>query len=256
MDNFNTILQLPQRCLLNKKITKAFFKRNFELTSKEKTLLDDASVITSMDWLASISPASANINLYSDEDFLYEEVQVIIVNSEATNFEKSYFNITDLIQKYIPYPILLIVQTENHFIINTCDKKINRNDNSLRTIDKRYTTELMNEAALTEQQQSFLNSLSFAALDKTNLKTFYDSYTQRIVGLQTAMIKGSFIPRTQSRTANDMENLERIETLEKEIATLQNQAKKETQLSQRIALNTELQQKRKQIEQLKELIIL
>lgn len=256
MNNLNSILQLPRRCLLNKKITKAFFKRNFELTSKEKALLDDASLITCMDWLASISPSSTNINLYSDDNFLYEEVQVITVNSESTNFEKSCFNIIELIQKYIPYPILLTVYSDKDFIMNTCDKKINRNDNSLRTIEKKYSTELINVATPTEQQKTFLNSLSFAALDKTNLKTFYDSYTQRIAALQTAMIKGSFVPRTQSRTANDIENMERIETLEKEITALQNQAKKETQLSQRIEFNTQLQQKRKQIEQLKELIIL
>lgn len=256
MDNLNSILQLPRRCLLNKKITKAFFKRNFELTTKEKALLDDVTMITSVEWLASISPASANINLYNDDNFLYEEVQVITVNSEATNFEKSCFNIIEFIQKYIPYPILLIVYSDKGFIINTCDKKINHNDNSLRIIDKRYTTELINEAAPTEQQQTFLNSLSFAVLDKTNLKTFYDSYSQRIVGLQTAMIKGSFIPRTQSRTANDMENLERIEILEKEIAALQNQAKKETQLNKRIEMNTQLHNKRIQIQELKQLISL
>ena len=213
-------------------------------------------MITSIEWLASISPASANINLYRDEDFLYEEVQIIAVYSEATNFENSCFKIIDLIQKYIPYQILLMVHTDKDFIINTCDKKINQNDYSLRTIDKKYNSEIISIAEPTAQQQTFLNSLSFAALDKTDLKTFYDSYTQRIVALQTSLIKGSFVPRIQSRTANDMENLERIEILEKEIAALQNQAKKETQLNQRIELNTQLQRKRQQIEQLKELIIL
>jgi hypothetical protein len=254
MENLNSILQLPLRCLLNKKITKAFFKRNFELTPKEKALLDDASVITSMDWLASISPSSANINLYSDEDFSYEEVQIIIVSSEATNFEKSYFNITHLIQKYIPYPILLCIWSGNNFVLNTCDKKINQNDSTKRTIDKRYFTGIIDIDNETTEQKAFVNSLGFSKLDKTDLKTFYDSYTQRIVALQAAQISGSFIPRTLVRTKDDMENLEKIETLQKEITILQNQAKKETQLNQRIEMNTQLQLKRKQIEQLKELI--
>lgn len=256
MIDSNTILQLPERCVLNKKITKAFFKRNFELTTKEKALLDDVNMITSIEWVASLSPATSNINLYKDDDFLYEEVQVITIKSEATNFDKSYFKIIDLIQKYIPYPILAILYTDSQFIMNTCDKKINRNDSSLRTIDKSYHTEIIRLAEPTEAQQSFLNSLRFAALDKTNLKTFYDSYTQRIAALQMAAIKGSFTPRTQSRTAIDVENLERIATLEKEIAALQNLAKKETQLNQRIELNRRLQRKRIEIEQLKELIIL
>lgn len=256
MKNFNTILQLPKRCLLNKKITKVFFKRNFELTTKEKTLLDDVNMITSIEWLASISSVSANINSYSNEEFMYEEVQVITVYSEAAKVENFSLKIIDLIQKYIPYPILLIVHTSKEFIINTCDKKINQNDNSLRTIDKNCNSEIIKTAEPTSQQQMFLNSLRFAELDKSDLKTFYDSYTQRIVALQTSVIKGSFIPRTRSRTADDMENLKKIEAFEKEIVALQNEAKKETQLNLRVELNTQLQHKRKQIEQLKELIII
>jgi hypothetical protein len=54
MDALNTILQIPERCMVHKKITKAFFKRNFDLISGEKTLLDN---LIAIDWLASISPA-------------------------------------------------------------------------------------------------------------------------------------------------------------------------------------------------------
>ncbi len=59
---------------------------------------------------------------------------------------------------------------------------------------------------------------------------------------------------TRSRTKTDVDRLEQIETLQKEITLLQNQAKKETQLKQRIKLNTEIQSRRKTIEQLKALI--
>ena len=254
MNNFNTILQLPERCLLNKKITKAFFKRNFALTSKEKALLDDADAIVFIDWLASLSPQSVNINPYENEYFLYEEVQVISAYSKAINIEKLYFKIIELIQKYIPYPILLIVYTDDIFVMNTSDKKINQNDNSLRTIDRQYISEMMRFNELTTAHQLFLDSLPFAELDKTNLKTFYDAYTQRIAALKTIAITGSFIPRTQSRTATDVENLQKIEMLEKEITALQNEAKKETQLNQQINLNMKIQLKRKTIMELKALI--
>ncbi len=99
-----------------------------------------------------------------------------------------------------------------------------------------------------------MNSLIFTELDKTNLKTYYDSYTQRIIALQAALLSGSFIPRTQSRTQSDMDKLEKIAALQTEIQVLQNQAKKESQLSRQIALNTQVQLKRQQIDKLKELI--
>lgn len=254
MEALNTILQIPERCLVNKKITKAFFKRNFDLTSSEKALLDDFNAISAIDWLASVSPANSNINPYKDEQYLFEEVQVIMVHTSGDDFERVHHRIVDLIQKYIPYPILLCILNGRLFVLNACEKKINQNDSSRRTIEKKYSTEPIDQKETTERQHSFLNSLAFSELDKTNLKTFYDSYIQRMIALQAAGLSGVFTPRTKDRTQSDMEKLEKIDTLQKEIQVLQNQAKKESQLNQRIALNTQIQEKRKLIEQLKALI--
>lgn len=254
MDALNAILQIPERCMVNKKITKAFFKRNFDLTSTEKALLDDFNAIPSIDWLASVSPANSNINAYKDEHYLFEEIQVITVHTSETDFEKNYPRIADLIQKYIPYPILLCIVNDHVFVLNACDKKINQNDSSRRTIEKKYSTELIDQPATTERHLSFLKSLTFSELDKTNLKTYYDSYIHRMIALQAAELSGVYTPRTKDRTQSDMEKLEKIEAWQKEIQVLQNQAKKESQLNQRILLNTEIQNKRKLIEQLKALI--
>jgi hypothetical protein len=89
----------------------------------------------------------------------------------------------------------------------------------------------------------------------TNLKVLYDGYVQCFVGLTTAPIIGTFETRPTERTKEDIERLERIKTLENEITTLTNVAQKETQLNKKIELNTQVQQKRKQIESLKNIII-
>jgi hypothetical protein len=74
---------------------------------------------------------------------------------------------------------------------------------------------------------------------------------QCFVGLTTAPIIGTFETRPTERTIEDVERLERITLLEKEIITLTNAAQKETQLNKKIELNTQVQQKRKQVELLK-----
>ena len=38
--NYNQILNIPERCLLNKRLTKAFFLKNFDLSGTEKKLLN------------------------------------------------------------------------------------------------------------------------------------------------------------------------------------------------------------------------
>ena len=77
MEALNTILQIPERCLVNKKITKAFFKRNFDLTSSEKALLDDFNAISTIDWFASVSPSNSNINPYNQDQALYFQQQKV-----------------------------------------------------------------------------------------------------------------------------------------------------------------------------------
>ena len=66
MESLNQILQLPERCLVNKKITKAFFKRNFDLTLTERKLLDDSAIIIQIDWIASLKPNQINIEGFNN----------------------------------------------------------------------------------------------------------------------------------------------------------------------------------------------
>jgi hypothetical protein len=254
LDKLNKILQFPESCLVNKKITKAFFKRNFDLTTSEKKLLDDFSTIIQIDWLASVKPDNSNIVAFSHDQSIFEEVVIISVQTSDDDFEKNKQKIADLIQKYIPYHILLCIYNNNYFILNSCDKRINQNDASKRTVEKYYFTENISISAPPEKQKAFLKSLSFSKIDKQNLKTFYEAYTSRIIALQAAEINGSFIIRKTERSKQDVQNLENISRLQSEILTLQNQAIKETQLNVQVQLNASIQAKRKEIKTLEKLI--
>jgi hypothetical protein len=248
------ILQLPEKCLVNKKITKAFFKHNFDMTSTERNLLDDANAVISIDWIASISQANANVPAWQDAESTFEEIEVIAVTTNTENLNKQSTRIIDLIQKYIPYHLLLVVTDGAKTVWNVTYKRINQNDNNKRTVDKKFTSELIDMNGDNTIHNAFIESLSLSKLASTDLKVLYDSYVQCFVGLNTAPIIGSFEIRPTERTKKDVELLERISQLEKEITTLSNTAQKETQLNKRIELNTHLQYKRKQIEQIKNIL--
>lgn len=255
MENLNQILQIPERCLVNKKITKAFFKRNFDLTLSERKLLDDSSIIIQIDWIASLKPTQINIEGFNNNQTIFEEVQVITVFTETSEFDKYKSKIIDLIQKYIPYHILLCVYSSKEFVINTCEKRINLNDSNRRTIEKTLVTENILINTETTIQKTFLKDLSFENLDKHDLKSLYDSYSKSIVALQASNINGEFINRPIEQSKQDLERLERIKKLENEILLLQNQANKESQLNTQVKINSEVQFRRKEIESLKQQII-
>jgi len=248
------ILQLPESCIVNTKLTKAFFKRNFELTTIERKLLEDSSVFITMDLLASIKTANCNIQSFSNEQMQFVEILVIAVQTSEPDFDKNKQKIAELIQKYIPYPILLCIYSETQFLMNTCDKRINRNETNKRTVEKSYFTENIIRHTKEDRQKEFLNSLSFAELDKQNLKTVFDSYTSSMIALQAAQLTGNFTVRLYELSRQNILNLEKRALLESEIINLQNQAKKETQLNTQVLLNNAIQERRKEIKQLENTI--
>lgn len=246
---YNNIFNIPERSILDKKLTKAFFLKNFDLSATEKRLLNNS--IQSMDWMASIKPTTANIPAVKNDNYAYEEIQIIVCTIIDNKLNELADKCIVLLQKYIPYQMIVIVEDATHFVINTCDKRINLNDSSKRTIENYNTTTILSKLYKNEIINSFFDALNFSLLDKTNMETTYKSYLQTIVQFQTASITGSFNKRSHSRTEDDMMLLANIETIEKEVVRLSNQIKKETQLNNRVSLNIEIQNQRKEIEKIK-----
>jgi hypothetical protein len=246
--SYNKILNIPDRAIISKKISKAFFIRNFELSSADKKILNE---IVMMEWLASIKPSNTNIALFQNEIYIFEEIQIIICTVSENLLKGTIDKVANLFQKHIPYPIVLIIENEDEFVVNVCDKKINQIDKSKRTIEAFINSPNVSKLYKSELVNAFFESLDFAILDKTNLETTYKSFTSAIVQFQTALVTGAFNKRSSVRTEDDLKHLETIQRIEKEIITLSNQIKKETQLNTRISLNIEIQKKRSEIEKIK-----
>src|SRR5690554_316545 len=246
--NYNSILHIPERALLNKRLTKAFFLKNFQLSPVEKKLLNND--ISGMQWLASVKPSNTNISESIDKSYHFEELQVIVVTLNR-NLPELHKRVTELLQKHIPYQLLVIVENTEEFIINACDKRVNLNDSYKRTIETYYTTKAIPKLYKNEITSQFFKNLSFEELNKTNLRTTYESWIQAIIQYKSANLTGQFKKRTQKRTEEDMNLLLKIEAIDQEIIRLTNQIKKETQLNNRVNLNVAIQLKRKEIENIK-----
>lgn len=243
------IFNFPERILLNKRITKVFFQKNFDLTASEKKFLNNS--IQSIWWIASIKPNSANIPATVNGQYKYEEIQIIKCTIPDNQLEKMGKRCVELIQKYIPYHLIVLVEDEFEFIINVCDKRVNQSDTSKRTIEHYITTSPIPKLYKNEVANSFFKSLNFSVLDKTNLETTYKSYIDAIIQFQSALITGEFKKRERERTEQDMVNLQTIDNLGQEIISLKNQIKLEKQLNNKVELNMEIQHNKKEIEKIK-----
>ena len=184
-------------------------------------------------------------------DIAFEEIQVIICTIPIKDFNVNAEKIAILFQKYIPYQLMVIIENDNEFIVNTCDKRINQNDSSNRTIEHHYFTSSISKLYKNDITESFFKSLNFSGLNKTNLETTYKSYVRAVIQFQTAMITGKFEKRNQLRSEEDMVDLQTIESIENDIISLKSQLKKESQMNGKVELNIEIQNKRNTIETIK-----
>jgi hypothetical protein len=223
--------------------------KNFELSSTEKKVLNNT--IQSMDWMASIKPSNSNIPEYRDENYVFEEVQFMLCTLNENTLSVNSDKCISLFQKYIPYQIVLIVEDDHGFVLNTCDKRINLNDKSKRTIERQISTPVISKLYKNEVTSSFLDSIDFITQDKISLQRLYKGYINSIIQLQSSLVTGSFSKRTGSRTEEDLKLLESMNTIEKEVIRLTNQLKKETQMSSKVSLNMEIQKQRNEIEIIK-----
>ena len=246
---YNNILNIPERCLIQKRLTKTFFLKNFDLSATEKKLLNN--YIRQMVWLASIKPINANIPEFKNEEYVYDEIQVMICTLPNDVWVNYADKCIALFQKYIPYQMLVIVEDENQFVLNGCDKRINKNDVKKRTIERYFTTAGISKLYKKETSNAFFEALNFTQLDKRNLETTYKSYIRAIVQYQTASITGAFTKRMQQRTEEDMANILTIEKLKDEITTLKSLLIKQNQLNNKVELNIEIHKKREQISLIK-----
>lgn len=246
---YNDILNIPEHNLVQQRLTKAFFLRLTGLTSAEKKLLNNT--IQQMEIVAQLIPSTSNIPAVVTDYDSYEQVLVIVCRITDNQLDTLGEQCIKFIQKYISHQVVLILEDANEFKLNVTEKRINQNDKSKLTVERYFTTTRLSKLYKNELTAPFYKALDFSNLDKTNLELLYKSYIQAIVQYQAASITGDYQKRSNARTAQDMEHLEQIEQLKRDVVSLSSQIKKESQLNEKVQLNIKIQEKRTEITALK-----
>jgi len=135
--------------------------------------------------------------------------------------------------------------------VNVCTKRINQNDASKRTLEASVTTPVLSLLYADELATGFHQALRFAQLDKTDLRTLYDSYLQAVVQCRAAAQSGVFRQRPHLRSAEDLATLQRMDALEAEIKALRAKATKDLPLREQVAMNMDMQKLRVELEGLR-----
>ena len=235
MIDFYSKLELPDSCYLGKRIYKKLFYENTTLNvTDKKAFVND---IEDIEWRYTLKPETINIQKYEDAEHEYLEVAIIQVNLKK-GFR--YKRISQIIQRSIPYPLIIVFRHDTSLALCLALKRINRADQDKIMVEDFHYTDWIDLKTPLAHQVLFLNSISIKNLSFDNFYQWYSDFLERVVALNCAKISGNYVLESESPDANRVEELKQIYSLEQEQKKLRSDLKKETQFNKSVDLNMQI----------------
>ncbi len=261
MIDFFKKLAIPDSCYLGKRVYKKLFYENAQLNSTDKkAFMDDIDKIT---WRYTLKPETINIAKYEDGEREYLEIAVIDVVLKSPNRRK---RIGEVIQRAIPYPVLLIFVHGDKVALSVAEKRIRRSDSSKIMVEAHYDTHWLTNGKK-GFQEDFLADFCITNFSFHNFFDFYQDMVQRIIALNCAMHTGQYFLTKQNTDAiktgerattygnatianERLHVLQELEKLQQEKIELCNRLKKENNMGTQVQLNIKVKQLSDQIKKL------
>lgn len=269
-------LNLPDKTYLGTRVAKKQLIENSQLSSSDKKAVQED--IEAIIWRNTLKNTTLNIAPYhetieannestdkldSDSYVLeYNEIAVIEVTIRSTTRAKK---IAELIQRAIPYPILLVLhlkhvtaENEPSIILNLATKRLSKADHSKLKVERFYQSPAFTITQLTSDsiEDVFLKSLSVEKQSFVNFYEFYMGWVKQFLDLEKSKHTNEF-SESESQSV-DIEQaklqagvLDSITSLEAKLSGIRQKIKQEGQINRKVELNIQAQQTKQQLLELK-----
>ena len=235
-------LEIPEACSLDKPVFKKMFLEHAELDATDrKTLSEDVDRIR---WRFTLKPETINIRPYLDEIRDYPEIAILSVELSSPDRAR---RIASFMHRAIPYPLILIFEHKGQVCLSVADKRINQADKSKLVLLDRWQTEWFDPSQPNTSHAAFMAALTLSRLPTTNFYALYESFQAQIIQLVAAGRTGQFKPVPINESRKHADALKQIDGLEREIAELKSKLKRERQMGRKIALNSQIRQRKNAI---------
>jgi hypothetical protein len=246
LEQFYDRLGIPDACHLGKRIFKTMFYENAQLNvTDRKAFTEDIDEIL---WQYTLKPETINISRYEDEEREYHEIAIIQVTLRQP---RRYKRIAEIIQRTIPYPILLVFTHGSHITLNVASKRINKADRDRMVVEQIQDTDWIDLNTVSETEEDFLESCNIRNLSFNDFRAFYQDIEGRITAYNCARMTGDFRIDSGDKTRVRREALGEIHALEQTQIELRAALKKESQFNRKVDLNVKLNSTQQQVETMK-----
>jgi hypothetical protein len=235
-------LEIPPRTVLNRKIPKKAFFTQTDLSTSEKEMF--TSQIEGIYLLSVMNQQSANIPIYQDDEFHYAEVVWIYVELRTA---KDINKIIGAVHKSIPNPVVLIMSSsEGQFLLSTCHKRLNKNDNTKVVVEPPTITDWFNPQEDETAYSKLLNALVVSNLSFENLHSIYEDIHQWIRCEELIQLVGT-IPNSSDKRDVAVNKLSNVQKHRKEVDQLQQDQKGQLDFGTKMDIHMKIKRKEQQI---------
>lgn len=191
-----------------------------KLTTAQKKIISEHVVSRGIRILATIQTNNTNIKVFESETERYDSIVFLAVNVKEL---KKSAQIYKVFMSIMPNPLVILFfdETRTKWVFTTHEKKK----------DGLLASKNLYEVQETVTLQQVEEQLNFEKLNKTNLKTFYESWLERLLQIELQSRYNIYSPVSLQKNL-----LEKLVVMDTQIEDYVKQAKKETQLNKRIEL--------------------
>jgi hypothetical protein len=233
-DAFYAQLGLSEASQLNKRIAKKLLLEHGSLTSADKkTLSNDVVKLT---WTHSLKADTVQVLPYEDADREYLEVALIEVD---LNQRARTPRIAELIQRAIPYPVLLILVEGAGFCVSVAHKRFSRAEQGAIVAEEVQCTPWI-DPPLSAIDQAFCQALALPSLSRLDFYALYRDMVDAVLARRCADLTGSFVIDPAQTELARRQRLEHCHALERDIRRLRVALSKEDQFAEKVELNTRI----------------
>ena len=216
------IFNLPKGCKVAKNIPKEIIYKNAEADEKFKRIFIDN--VEKIRYEYALTYGNSNIEKYVKDEERYDEIHFIRIVLKEKGKEKI---VSKLLHQLIPKGTIFILEFGEEVLISTAIKRIGNNRIGIEEI---YNTNWIN------LENEKLKDFDYSNLNSTNMKLFYESIVEKV----------RIINLSKDFKNVEKEDIDILETLNKEIEELKLLRKKETQTNRVVEIQSKLLKKIKE----------
>ena len=229
-------LALPADAYVDRRVPKTLLIENGAATATDKRRIRDG--VEEIRWLAVLKPTTVGVAAYRDEVREYLEVAVLTLTLRPSVRTE---RLTELAHRAVPYPLLLFTGQGEAVGVSLAHKRWSQVEAGTTVLDGGIISAPLGSGGGDELTDAFMCALALRSQPRATLHALYQGWIDAVQALNAARVTGEFaMPASAAVAARRATAIDAHQSLDAHIAKLHAEARRERQLSKRVAMNLEL----------------